>query len=650
MSEARALTLGTAGHIDHGKTALVRALTGVDTDRLPEEQARGISIALGYARLTLPDGRSLSVVDVPGHERFVRTMISGATGIDLALIVIACDDGVMPQTREHVAILELLGIRSAVVALTKRDLVDAETAELARVDAEELLAETELAGAPIVETSVRSGAGLEELRAGLERVASGVRPRAGPGTARMPVDRAFTLRGIGTVVTGTLWSGGLAAGDRLVLVPGGTEVRVRSVEVHDRAVERGEAGQRVAVSLAGIEPGAIRRGATLAAPGSLPESYRLDVELHALPVGPGVGHGALVQVLAGTAAAEARVALLGSDAIAAGSAGLAQLRLREPLAAARGDRVIVRTTAPQATIAGGVVLDPAPPRHGASEAVLARLRLLAASDATSLVRAALEGAAWPLELARIAAPGVLDRDEAIEALVRLRDSGEVLELPGAAPAWLTARRYAELRLAAVDQLARRAAGHPLEPALPAHAVVPPGAGSDALLARLAADGVLERDGAHVLRPGARGEATDAHATQAAALLAALDDGGFTPPDLPALQAGSGLPEREFTALAAALERDGRIVRFGGDLAYARRHFDRARELVVARCSEHGSIALAELRDELGASRRIVQALLERLDADGATRRVGDRRVLRRSALEPPGSSPSRDSGDPPTRR
>ncbi|MDX6600792.1 MAG: selenocysteine-specific elongation factor, partial [Gaiellales bacterium] len=381
MTAARTLTLGTAGHIDHGKTALVRALTGVDTDRLPEEQARGISIALGYAVLALPSGRSLSVVDVPGHERFVRTMISGATGIDLALLVVACDDGVMPQTREHVAILELLGVRTAVVALTKRDLVDAETAELARADVEELLERTALTGAAVVETSTRTGAGLDALRAALDAASERVEPRSAGGATRLPIDRAFTLKGIGTVVTGTLWSGTVAAGDRLVMAPGGGEVRVRSVEVHDEPVERAEAGQRVAASLVGIERAAIARGATLSTPGSLPESYRLDVQLTALAGGSGVAAGALVQVLVGTACVEARVALLQVERLAPGASALAQVRLREPVSAVRGDRVILRTTAPQATIAGGLVLDPAPRRHGAGGDALDRLRLLASGDA-----------------------------------------------------------------------------------------------------------------------------------------------------------------------------------------------------------------------------------------------------------------------------
>jgi selenocysteine-specific elongation factor len=626
------LTVGTAGHIDHGKTALVRALTGVDTDRLPEEQERGISIALGYASLRLPSGRSLSVVDVPGHERFVRTMIAGASGIDLALIVVAADDGVMPQTREHVAILELLGVRTAVVALTKRDLVDAEGAELARADVEELLAGTALAGTPIVETSVRAGSGLDDLRDALDLRAATVEPRPATGATRLPIDRAFTLRGIGTVVTGTLWSGTIAAADRLALMPGGADVRVRSVQVHDRPVERAHAGRRVAASLVGMERSAIPRGSSLVTPGALPESYRLDVELRALTGGPGVAQGALVQVLLGTACADARVTLLDAQSLSVGASGLAQLRLRELVTAARGDRVILRSTAPQATIAGGLVLDPAPPRHGGTADALERLRLLAEGDAPSLVRAALRAARWPLPLTQVAPAGVLEASAAMAALTRLTDSGEVLQLAGPEPTWLATSRYDELRTAVRERLEQRAAEHPLEPELPAGAVVRPGPGADALLERLAGDGVLQRDGAHVLLAGARADGGGgSHAAVAEALLAALAAGGFTPPDLPALRAASGLPEREFAALCAALERSGKLVRFGGDLAYTGERFAEARERTIARCTANESISLAELRDELGASRRIAQALLERLDADGVTRRVGDRRVLRRRA-------------------
>jgi len=292
------LTLGTAGHIDHGKTALVAALTGVDTDRLPQEKARGISIELGYAPLELPSGRRLSVVDVPGHERFIRAMVAGATGIDLFLLVVAADDGVMPQTREHAAIVQLLGIREGVVALTKRDLVDDDDAELARLGIAELLDDGPYAGAEVVEVSARTGLGLDGLRSALDRVAGTAGSRPSDGPARLPVDRSFSLRGIGTVVTGTLWSGSVGTGDRLVVQPGGREVRVRSVEVHDQPAERAAAGQRVALALVGVERSQVRRGHVVATPGVFSESYRLECDVHVLGSAPrGLRNGEPVRLL-----------------------------------------------------------------------------------------------------------------------------------------------------------------------------------------------------------------------------------------------------------------------------------------------------------------------------------------------------------------
>jgi selenocysteine-specific elongation factor len=360
VTGASPLTLGTAGHIDHGKTALVTALTGVDTDRLPQERARGISIELGYAPLELPSGRRLSVVDVPGHERFVRTMVAGSTGIDLFLLAVACDDGVMPQTVEHVAILGLLGLERGVVALTKRDLVDDDTALLARLQVEELLP-----GVAVVEVSSRTGQGLDELRAELDRCAATAAPHTGEGAVRMPIDRVFTLRGIGTVATGTLWSGGIAAGDHLTIEPGAKPVRVRSVQVHDQPIERATAGQRVAVALVGVERAQVRRGDTLAEAGSLRASFRLECEVHVLEHAPReLRHGERVTVHHGTSETHARVVVRGAGAIAAGAGGRVQLRLERALPALEGDHVVIRLTSPQTTIAGGRVLNPAPTRSG----------------------------------------------------------------------------------------------------------------------------------------------------------------------------------------------------------------------------------------------------------------------------------------------
>src|SRR5689334_13452140 len=328
------LTVGTAGHIDHGKTWLVRALTGKDTDRLPEERARGISIDLGYAPLELPDGRRLSLVDVPGHERFVRTMIAGATGIDLFLLVIDALEGARPQTHEHLAVLRLLGVEHGVVALTKADSVDEETLELAAEEARELVP-----GAEVVAVSAKTGAGLDELRAALARLP--VHERDAGGATRLYVDRVFTLRGVGTVATGTLWSGSIAAGDELRVEPSGRMVRVRSTQVHDAAVEHADAGQRVAVNLPQLERRDLARGDVLVSPGHFAPSYRLDVRLSELAPVP-----AAVTVHIGTNAVPARI--VRDDAYA-------QLRLASAVIAARGDHVVLRT---DTTVGGGIVLDP----------------------------------------------------------------------------------------------------------------------------------------------------------------------------------------------------------------------------------------------------------------------------------------------------
>ena len=361
------LTLGTAGHIDHGKTALIRALTGVDTDRLPEEQARGISIELGYASLALPSGRRLSVVDVPGHERFVRTMVAGATGIDLFLMTIAADDGVMPQTREHAAVLEALGVRTGVVAVTKSDLADP---EVALIEASELFGDSEA-----VAVSARTGEGIDDLRAALDRASATVASRADAtdSPARLHVDRVFTIRGAGTVVTGTLWSGEIGRGDELGVLPEGRRVRVRGVQVHDAPVDRAPAGQRVAVNLAGIAVDEIERGDVLVGAGTeVRASYRVDAELEfAAEAEP--EHGSRVQIHHGTREAPARLAWLGGR--------FWQVRLERPIVPAAGDRLVVRRIAPPDTLGGGRVLDPRPRRHGPSRDVLARLERLARGEA-----------------------------------------------------------------------------------------------------------------------------------------------------------------------------------------------------------------------------------------------------------------------------
>jgi selenocysteine-specific elongation factor len=353
---AMPLTLGTAGHIDHGKTALVRALTGVDTDRLPEEKARGISIALGYAPLELAAGR-VSVVDVPGHERFVRTMVAGATGIDLFLMVVAADDGVMPQTREHAAVLAALGVEIGVVAVTKADVADP-----ARALGE---AAALLPGAEAVAVSAVTGLGLGPLREALDRAAGRVVPRAAEGAMRLHVDRVFSIRGAGTVVTGTLWSGEAVKGAHVALLPSGRRARIRGVEVHDEPVERASAGQRVALNLAGLDRDEVARGDVVVSEDAGAATYRVDVALTWATPDSRPDGGARVGVHHGTRETAARLTELGGRFF--------QLRLEEPIVPVSGDRVVIRSLAPPDTLGGGVVLDPAPQRHGPSRDLLARL-------------------------------------------------------------------------------------------------------------------------------------------------------------------------------------------------------------------------------------------------------------------------------------
>jgi selenocysteine-specific elongation factor len=359
MTAAGPLTLGTAGHIDHGKTALVRALTGVDTDRLPEERARGISIALGYAPLALPSGRRLSVVDVPGHERFVRTMVSGASGIDLYMMVVAADDGVMPQTVEHATVLAALGVGAGVVAVTKADVADPARAV---AEARELLPEA----AAIVPCSAVTGDGVGEVAAAIDAVAAGLRSRSGvEGAVVLHVDRAFTVKGFGTVVTGTLWSGTLHVGDELALLPGDRPVRVRSLEVHDERVDEAAAGQRVAVNVVGVRARDVARGDVLALPGALAESTILDCTLS---LRDDARHNERVHVHHGTRDAPARLASLGS--------GLWQLRLERPLLASTGDHLVIRRLSPPDTLGGGTILDTTATRHGRRPDILSRLTAL----------------------------------------------------------------------------------------------------------------------------------------------------------------------------------------------------------------------------------------------------------------------------------
>ncbi|HKC13729.1 MAG TPA: selenocysteine-specific translation elongation factor, partial [Vicinamibacteria bacterium] len=357
----RSFIVGTAGHIDHGKSGLVQALTGTDPDRLKEEKERGITIDLGFAHLALAEDVVASFIDVPGHERFVRNMLAGAHGIDAVLLVVAADESVMPQTREHFHICRLLGVPRGLVALTKCDLADADSQALAEMEVRELLAGSFLDGRPIVRVSARTGVGLERLRAALLELARESPPRGAGGLLRLPVDRVFTLRGFGTVVTGTLVSGALNVGEEVEILPSGRRARVRGVQIHGESVETAAAGNRTAVNLAGLEVEDLARGDVLARPGTLRPTRMLDAELTLLPGEKALADQSRVRVHVASAEALGRVRLLGGGRVEPGHTALVQLRLERPVAAGRGDRLIIRSYSPAATIGGARVLDSLPP-------------------------------------------------------------------------------------------------------------------------------------------------------------------------------------------------------------------------------------------------------------------------------------------------
>jgi selenocysteine-specific elongation factor len=561
------LTVGTAGHIDHGKTWLVRALTGKDTDRLPEEQARGISIELGYAPLELPGGRSVSLIDVPGHERFVHTMIAGATGIDFFLLVIDAQEGARPQTLEHLAVLRLLGVDEGVVAVTKADAVDAETLALAIEEARELVT-----GAEVIAVSAKTGAGLDELRDALARVP--VAERDASRATRLYVDRVFTLQGVGTIATGTLWSGTIAAGDLLRVEPTGRVVRVRSVQVHDQPVESAAAGQRVAVNLPAVERRELKRGDVLVEPGHYPVSYRLDVVLDEIAEIP-----ADVTVHIGTQSVPARVARAGR---------FAQLRLARKVVAARGDRVVLRT---DITVGGGTVLDPAPPRRLEPE----RLEILERGDAAEIVGTLVHA---PIAGRDLQARGVLAPAELGLGLASVRSAGEHYF----SEEWLV-----DLRARVRDRVATRAKTHPLDPGVPLAELLPDEPWAEHVLNLLE----LDRRGPKAYLPGAA---------------AALGEQAQAASELEAQLAQEEIARVDDKALAAFLEDAGRLRRVGDGFAVSTALYDRGRELLHSL----DPITLPSFRDSLGVGRRTAQLLLERYDADGITRRLGDRRVLRRA--------------------
>ena len=636
----RSIIVGTAGHIDHGKTALVRALTGVNVDRLPEEKRRGITIDLGFAELAL-GGVRLGFVDVPGHERFVKNMLAGAHGIDLVALVIAADEGVMPQTREHFDICRLLHINSGLTVITKTDKVDEEFIALVRAEAEELIAGSFLEGAPIVAVSARTGAGIETLKETLRDIALKMPARLFGAVARLPVDRAFTIRGFGAVVTGTLVAGSIAEGDEMELLPDGGRVRIRGLQVHGNAVPLAEAGQRTAANLVGIEVALIERGMTLAPAGRLRPTQIIDARVDVLPNTPRPLRSRMrVRVHLGTAEILARVQVLETlGEIQPGASGFAQLRLESSVIALPGERFILRSYSPSRTIAGGGVLDPFAIKHRRREFSSTQTRLAALMKGDRAEQLAiLAESAGPIGLHRAdVAARTGWSDEVINEAVRSAVSrGAIVN---ADDVYLGRKAFDSLIQAMMDEVAGHHAREPLSRGLAREtlrdrlfASASPSV-FRAVLANLEGSGKLSaekeivRDASHTLT------LSPSDAALKESLNRIYKDAALEAPTIEDAFEQTGIartsPGHERTILQLLIEA-GVLVRVANDLFFHKDALDHLYAQLRRYAAEHEPerlIDVAAFKDLAGVSRKYAIPLLEYLDRERVTRRAGDKRLI-----------------------
>ena len=635
------LVVGTAGHIDHGKSTLVMALTGIDPDRLKEEKVRGITIDLGFAHWRRDD-LNVAFVDVPGHERFIKNMLAGVGGIDAVLLVVAADEGVMPQTREHLDICRLLAVPRGVIAITKADLVDSEMLDLVQLDVAALVAETALSNAPVIPVSATTGAGIDALKDALASLATAIPVRDPEGATRLPVDRVFSMRGFGTVATGTLTNGRLAVDDALEVMPGGRDVKVRGVQVHGARRQLAVAGERVAVNLAGVDVADIVRGQTLVAPKTLPATSVIDVVITVLPSAPALRHGARVRFHHGTAEILARVSTVGppvdgaTPTIAAAHPGVARLRLETPAAVTRGDRFVLRSYSPSVTIAGGRVLDPAPPRAGVRAAATRdRLRRLVAplesgADEEEALRIFVDDpAAHGVTVKELAARGGAQSSAGRLAIDRLQARPDVWRV---GDRLLSGSWRAALADAVTAALAAHHDAQPLSDGLPreevrervlapAHPEV-----ATAVLDLLEAEGRI-RGRERLALEGRRVTLTAEETAAQSALATAYGGAGLKPPDAETLAARTGLPSALVARMTQLLIRQQVLVRID-TFVFHRDALARLKADVAAlKQSGTAHVDVAAFKDRYGLTRKYAIPLLEYLDRERVTRRVGDSRVV-----------------------
>jgi len=626
--------LGTAGHIDHGKTELVRALTGIDTDRLKEEKLRGISIELGFAFLDLGDHIRMGIVDVPGHEKFVRQMVAGAGGIDMAALVIALDEGVMPQTVEHLDILSLLGVKLGLVVLTKLDLVDKELADLAEEDARDLVRGTFLEGAPMVRVSSRSGEGIDSLRETLAQLAAQALDRPVFGLLRLPVDRVFTLKGHGTVVTGTLISGTVSVGDEVEILPGNLRSSVRSLESHNRAEQKAFPGERVAVNLRGLEQGQLHRGEVITHPEEFRPSYIVDVELTSLARSRlTLKNRRKVRLHHYTSEVEALVVLPEMDVLEPGKTTLAQLRTSAPLVPATGDRFVIRAVSPSITLGGGVIVNP---RGLKLKARTVKSFMETDSKDNEAIVASLVRSGGPAGVARNELLGMsgLSGKQLDSIIETLRNSKTLIRLEPVKKRHVHRDFFMMVKNRILDRLASFHADQPLKEGISKQELRSTAPGGDRLfktvLENLSSNGEVVVDGDTVRAYSHRVHLNDDEKDVKDLLMKLISGGGNSPPLIKEIISATGAEIKKVRTLLSLMEKEGKVVRVKEDIYFSSDFIDQTKKKLVSFFKQESSITPSRFSEITGSSRKYNIPLLEYFDRQRFTIRVGDQRVLRGS--------------------
>jgi selenocysteine-specific elongation factor len=628
------VVVGTAGHIDHGKTSLVKALTGTDTDRLPEEKARGITIDLGFAFLEEPGGLTIEIVDVPGHERFVRNMLAGVGGIDLAMLVIAADEGVMPQTREHLAICSLLKIKAGLIALTKADLVEADWLELVKEDVAGVVHGTFLEGAPILPVSAKTGQGLDALRAALRSLAASVPPRGTDQLPRLPIDRVFTVRGFGTVVTGTLTAGTLAADDRVEVYPRGAEAKIRGLQAHGHSVTSARAGQRTAVNLQGLERAALTRGDVVGLPGTLVPSMLVDGTLELLPDAPRpVKTRARVRFHVGTSEIMARAILLDRAELAPGETAFARFRLEAPLVARPADRFVVRSYSPVVTIGGGTLLDVDPPRFKRKgPALVEHLTLLQTGSPEVVLEEHIRHVgAGGVRLATLSGRVPFGPARLRELLEKLQAAGRVIAVDR--DWFIHPDSFARLRGLLLDELAAFHRASPLKSGMSREELRGRAGAADErvfgfLLSSLDAEGTVKADRDKVRLASHEVRLSPEQQRIVDTLESEFSRAEAAPPSAEEALGRAGVAGDDEHELFQLLVQSGKLVRVKDSLFFHARALESIQGKLVALLRERKEIGPSDIKDLLGISRKYAIPLLEFFDQRRVTARVGERRILR----------------------